>query len=468
MFDDKSRKFKNQTLGTMEIDSYKPYVGEKLIEDIKWLAEPLEGKIWANINSTFIGGGVAEILQSLIPAAKGLGINSQWYILEGSDQFFQITRTLHNLLQGEPQKLRLRDIFDYLNNVESNLENTSIAADMVVIHDPHPLSAILSNKIYGHMLWRCHIDTSKADLMIWKLLLPYINLFDGAIFTAPEYLHKDLNLPAYNLMPAIDPHREKNKLYPGEKALSILEPLFKENRIDPDRPIVLAVSRYAEQKNQKAIIKAFSKMKKIDKNNKIAAQLVIIGNTAKNDPLALQLYQDLKDDNQDQDIHLLVNIDNNDQNIAAFMSLAKCFIHIPTSEGFGLSVSEALWHGLPVIASNVGGLIHQIIPEKNGYLVKSNDLESVANYLHKILADEQLKNSLGREGRKHVIKNFLLPRLLKQYLILFRYYCEIDNKLPEFRINDITYKEIKQALYGREHWPFTSSELKKKLDKIIK
>jgi len=467
MFDDKSRKFKNHNLGTIEIDSYKPYVGEKAIEDLKWLAEPLENKIWANINSTFIGGGVAEILQSLIPAAKGLGINSQWFILEGSDQFFKITKTLHNLLQGEPQKLRLRDIFDYLNNVESNLENTAIAGDMVVIHDPHPLSAILSNKVYGHMLWRCHIDTSRADEMIWKLLLPYINLFDGAIFTAPEYLHQDLNLPAYNLMPAIDPSKEKNKLYTREKATVILSSLLEQNEIDPDRPIVLSVCRYDTQKNHRGIIKVFRELKQLDRKKSLSPQLVMIGNTAKHDLEGEQLFQDLKEMNQDPDIHLLINLDNNDQNIAAFMSLSSCFVHLPTNEGFGLSISEAMWHGLPVVASKVGGIIHQVVDQKNGYLVSGNDIKSAANHIFDILNNADLKSSLGKEGRKHVINNFLLPRLLKQYLLLFRYYCEIDNKLPDFRINQLTYKEIKQALYSREHWPFTTTELKNKLEKII-
>ena len=367
MFDDQSRKYKNQfvPLDAIDVDVYKQYVGDKVIDEIKWLAEPLQGKVWANVNSTFVGGGVAEMLNSVVPFAKGLGIKCRWFVIEGHDEFFTVTKKFHNMLQGVKDPITMEEIFHaYIENVTENLQKKRIPAHMVIIHDPQPAVAIMSGNIFGHALWRCHIDTSEASRRIWRFLLPYLNQYDGAIFTTPEFVKEGLNIPTYCITPSIDPIKEKNKQFTEEEARKQLEPLFAKYNIDMDRPIVLAVSRYDIHKNQNTIIQAFKKFKESYSSDQGDPQLIIVGNAASDDPEGEKMYDIiLKEigDAKDKDIYPLLNIEANDKNIGALMKLGKCFVHVSTKEGFGLVVTESLWQGTPVIGSAVGGIKKQVI-----------------------------------------------------------------------------------------------------------
>ncbi len=469
MFDDKSKKFKNQyvPLKDLDVNDYKQFVGREKIDSLKWLAEPLKRKVWANVNSTVIGGGVAEMLQSTVPFARSLGVDARWFIIEGSPEFFSVTKKFHNLLQGIKEEITMEEVFHaYLDTIRWNTEKTKVVGHMVVIHDPQPAAIVMSGNIYGQLLWRCHIDTSEASRRIWRFLLPYINHFDGAIFSNKEFMKDLIQIPAYEVHPSIDPLKKKNRLMTKKEALKALSNLFNKHNVDPKRPIVLAVSRYDIHKNQKAIVQSFKYLKEI-LPKKIKPYLIIVGNTAADDPEGDKRYKEILEEiGGDKDIHAWINVENNDECINALMTIADCFVHIPTKEGFGLVVTEAMWHKTPVIGSKVGGVKMQIVNGETGYVLEPHQIKVVAKKIKSILENPAEKKELGEKAQERVRNNYLLPHLVEKYLILMRYYLEIDNKIPDFRINELTYKEIKAALYGRTIWPFSSNDLKKRVETI--
>jgi len=469
MFDDRSRKYKNQyvPLEPIDVSLYEPFIGKEALDDIAFLAKPLRNKIWANVNSTFVGGGVAEMLQSVIPFARGLGIDARWFVIEGNEEFFIVTKKFHNLLQGVDQQISLTEIFHaYLDAIDENTRHVRVVGHMVTVHDPQPAAVIMSGNIYGHILWRCHIDTSSASRRIWRFLLPYINQYHGAIFTAPEFAKNNLQIPIYEISPSIDPLRKKNRHRSREEALKALEDIFSEHNIDPQRSIILAVSRYDIHKNQKGIIESFKLMKKHIAKDKHPI-LIILGNSATDDPEGDRMYHEIKTAaGDDKDIYLLLNVKNNDEVVGSLMAIADCFVHISTKEGFGLVVSEAMWQGVPVIGSKVGGIQKQVVNGVNGFLVDPHEYKEIARAMKALLEDKNLRKTYGKNARHHVRQHFLLPHMVRKDLLLMRYYLEIDNKIPEFRMNRLTYKEITQALYGRTVWPFSTNDLKKRIEAI--
>ncbi|MBU2044654.1 MAG: glycosyltransferase [Candidatus Omnitrophica bacterium] len=469
MFDDRSRKYKNQYVPLLPVDisRYEPFVGKEALDDIWNLAKPLQNKIWANVNSTFVGGGVAEMLQSVIPFARGLGIDARWFVIEGSEDFFTVTKKFHNLLQGVDQPISLQEIFHaYLDIIDVNTRKVKVVGDMITVHDPQPAAMVMNGNIYGHTIWRCHIDTSNASRRIWRFLLPYINQYEGAIFTAPEFVKDNLKIPTYEISPSIDPLRAKNKQRSRKEALKVLEPVFNKYNLDPQRPMVVAVSRYDIHKNQKGIIESFKLMKQSLAKG-MNPILVIMGNSATDDPEGNIIYEQVKKAaGDDKDIYLLLNVENNDEVVGSLMSIANCFVHISTKEGFGLVVAEAMWQGIPVIGSKVGGIPKQVVNGANGFLVGPYENSQIARVMQTFLEDKGLRDSFGQAARKHVAENFLLPQMLKKEIILMRYHLEIDNKNPDFRMNDLTYREITQALYSRKNWPFSTSDLKRQIESI--
>ncbi|MGD2279145.1 MAG: glycosyltransferase [Candidatus Omnitrophota bacterium] len=469
MFDDRSRKYSNQyvPLKPADVNLYEPFIGKEAMDHIKFLAAPLEKKVWANVNSTFIGGGVAEMLQSMVPLARGLGIDARWFVIEGSEEFFTVTKKFHNLLQGVDQDITLREIFHaYLDTIDENTREVEVVGHMVTIHDPQPAAIIMNGNVYGHIFWRCHIDTSGASRRIWRFLLPYINQYEGAIFTAKEFMRENIQIPAYEIHPSIDPLREKNKHRSRKDALKVLEGLFNEKNIDPERPIVAAVSRYDVHKNQRAIIEAFKLLKK-DLAKGVDPVLIMIGNSATDDPEGMTMYEKMKEAAEgEKDIHLLLNVENNDAVVGSLLSIADCFVHVSTKEGFGLVVSEAMWQGTPVVGSKVGGIKKQVVNGHNGFLVEPYERAETAKAVKSILEDKILRETLSKNALQTVQQHFLLPQMLYKHLILMRYCLEIDNKIPTFRMNGLSYKEITQALYGRTVWPFSTNDLKRRFEVI--
>jgi trehalose synthase len=469
MFDDRSRKFSNQyvSLDAVEPKAYEPFVGERTISALRWIADPLHEKVWANVNSTCVGGGVAEMLQSMVPFAKGLGVDCRWFVIEGTNDFFTVTKKFHNLLQGVDQDISLDEVFHaYLDTVHQNIETTKIVGHMVTIHDPQPAAVIMSGNVYGQVVWRCHIDTSEANLRIWRFLLPYINHYDGAIFTCPEFIRSPLQIPTYEISPCIDPLKPKNHQYSRKEALDVLGSLFNQHNVDPERPIVAAISRYDIHKNQHAVVEAFKKLR-TGLNKKVKPYLILLGNFATDDPEGEAMYDKvLSWIGEDADVHAWVNVPNNDKVVGALMAIADCFVHVSTREGFGLVVSEAMWQGTPVIGSNVGGIRKQVINGQTGYVTEPNDIDCIARRMKSLLENKEERDHMGAAAVEQVRNNFLLPHLVLRHLLLMRYYLEIDNRVPDFRINDLTFSEIKAALYGRTMWPISSDQLKRRIETI--
>ncbi len=204
---------------SLHIDDYEPFIGRERIDALKELAKPLAGESWANVNSTLAGGGVAEMLQRVVPLARSLGLQARWYVIRGNQEFFSVTKKFHNMLQGMDLHITLEEIFEaYLETIGDNARNTFIASDLVIVHDPQPAALVMNGVIFGNILWRCHIDTSAANKTIWRFLLPYINHCSGAIFTMPEFVGPGLQIPLYQITPCIDPLAEKNQQRTREQA----------------------------------------------------------------------------------------------------------------------------------------------------------------------------------------------------------------------------------------------------------
>jgi len=439
MFHDQSEKYLKEAppFEAAKLEDYQEAIGFNKLEKLKQLALPLENKVWAHVNSTYVGGGVAEMLKSLVPLAKGVGINAQWHCFEAhTEDFFYITKKFHDLIQGVEQPFDVDELHGvYIDNSIKNFENYYVKADLTIVHDPQPCATSVFGNYEGPKLWRCHIDTTSANKLIWNFFLPFINHYDGAIFTDKNFVKTGVRKPVYKVAPSIDPTSPKNKQLSESEARRILDPLFNKHNIDADRPIVLAVSRYDIHKNQATIIKAFKEIKKDKELQKKKPILVMVGNTATDDPDGLAMYGQMMEEREnDTDIFLLMNIENNDENIGALMRVANQFVHISTKEGFGLVVTEALWQGTPVIGSNVGGISQQVINDETGFLVEPFDIDQIKKKMKYMLLNPKESRMIGKQGMEHVRENFLLPSLLEKYMVLMRYYLGIDKNQPYFKI----------------------------------
>lgn len=439
MFHDQSERYleKLPPFEAVDLSYYRDAIGFDKMEKLKQLASPLEGKVWAHVNSTYEGGGVAEMLRGMIPLAKGLGINAEWHCMEAhTEDFFSVTKKFHDLIQGVDHPMSFEELHGvYIDNSLKNFENYYVKADLTIVHDPQPCATSVFGNYEGSKLWRCHIDTTSANKYIWNFFLPFINHYDGAIFTDENFVRRGINKPVFQISPSIDPYAPKNRQLTEKEAHRILEPLFNKHNIDAGRPIVLAVSRYDIHKNQSTILRAFKEMKKDREVQKRKPLLVMVGNTATDDPDGLAMYgQMMEERDNDTDIFLLMNIENNDENIGALMRIANQFVHVSTKEGFGLVVTEALWQGTPVIGSNVGGISQQVIDGKTGFLVDPFDMERIREKMKYLLLHPEGSQFIGEQAVEHVREHFLLPSLLEKYLVLMRYYLGIDQNQPWFKI----------------------------------
>ena len=436
MYDDQDAKYKKVfgELKSVDIEKYLLIIGAKEVEEIKRLSILLQGKTWCHVNSTFEGGGVAEMLKSIVPIAKGLGVNCKWYCIEGNKNFYSITKRLHNIFQGLEQEFTIEDLLEtYLETNKNNFENKQIISDVTVVHDPQPCASIVHGNYEGKMIWRCHIDTSEANEMIWNFLLPYINNYDGIIFSQRSFVRRGIKKPVYQITPAIDPLTVKNRQRTEKESYDTLSGISSQYNIDLDRPIILGVSRYDVHKNHERIINSFIKLKEDKSILNLKPILIIVGNSSTDDPEGMKMYRKIKEvANNDPDIYLLLNIENNDECVGALMKIAKIFIHISTKEGFGLVVTEALWQGTPVIGSDVGGIKLQVINGKTGYLVNPYNFNNIVIFMKYLLTNPEESERLGYNAIEHVRENFLITTLIKKYFILMRFLLGID--FPYFRI----------------------------------
>ncbi len=402
------------TLRQLSLDRYAEIVGENEIDQIRTLAEKLANRSVVHVNSTSsIGGGVAEILHRLVPLMKDVGLNAEWKVIEGTDEFFSITKTIHNALQGKPESLTEQMKKTYLQYNRENAMKLVIDSDYVVIHDPQPLALISSYpKRVGKWIWRCHIDLSHPNREFLEFLTPLIELYDASIFTMKQYVKEALGMKEIAIIPpSIDPLSTKNKPLPATRILSTLERFD----VNPDNPIMTQVARFDPWKDPLGVIDVYRMVKK--KVPKV--QLLLVAGMARDDPEGWAYYEkSVRYAGNDYDIHFLTDlIGVKDLEVNAFQSASDVVLQKSTREGFGMSVTEALWKSVPVVGGNVGGIPLQVIDGTTGFL--TNTVQETAEKTIYLLTHQNEAKRMGENGREHVLKNFLITRHLKDYLNLF-------------------------------------------------
>lgn len=393
-----------------EIKDYIKIVGKDKIEELYFLSSKLEGKKILNINSTAVGGGVAEILSRMVPLLKELGINVKWDVIKGDDRFFNITKKIHNALHGVDVSISQEE-YDYFVHInEKNSNEMDLDADIFFIHDPQPVVLIeKKRKIKGKWAWRCHIDFTNPKRDVFKFLKGYINKYDASVFSAPAFARSDIKIPKYLISPSIDPLSDKNRELPEETVYSILDKF----KIDRKRPIVTQISRFDYLKDPLGVIKVYKKVKRY-----IDCQLVLAGGGATDDPEGMKVLNEVMEASfGDPDIHVLFLPPGSDIEINALQRASSVILQKSLKEGFGLTVAEALWKGKPVIASAVGGIPLQITHKYSGILTYS--IEGTFHFLKELLNNSEYAMKLGENGRFHIKNNFLITRHLKDYILLF-------------------------------------------------
>ncbi|MBI1919849.1 MAG: glycosyltransferase [Geobacter sp.] len=388
----------------VSLEQYEPYIGAETIDRILEKSRKLRDLHVAHVNSTYYGGGVAEILSPLTLLLNNIGIRTGWRIIQGSPDFFSITKKMHNALQGD--KINLSDLKKriYEEVIEENAIRNHLYHDIVVIHDPQPLPLIDHFRKRGPWIWRCHLDLSSPNQELWNYLRKFVEKFDAVILTLKEYARK-IDTPQVYFRPAIDPFSIKNRELSEEEMQDRLD----HYGIPTDLPLVVQISRFDRWKDPEGVIKAFELARK-----KVDCTLVLLGNVATDDPEGHQVYESLLK-LRDERIIMLSHQDT--ALVNALQRKAAVVVQKSLREGFGLTVTEAMWKGAAVIGGKVGGIKHQIEDGENGFLVSS--VEETAERIVTLVKDEKLRRSMGKKARESVRKQYLITRLLEQYLDLF-------------------------------------------------
>jgi trehalose synthase len=396
-------------LAHKSLADYTHLVGRSLVEEIRELAEPLAGRRVVHLSATAFGGGVSEILYTLVPLMRDVGLEVEWQVIYGREEFFNATKLMHNALQGSPQDLTEEQWATWAQYNEMNARELSDGWDVCIVHDPQPaaLHVLVPEKAAG-WIWRCHIDVSTPNPATMERLLPYVQDYPASLFHVPGYVPEGMNGGVHIVPPAIDP------LAPKNMALSLEDAEFvcAQFGIDTQRPMLCQVSRFDPWKDPIGVIDAY----RIVKAARPDVQLALVGSMASDDPEGWDFYNStLAHADGDPDIHILNNFSNVGAiEVNAFQSLADVVIQKSTREGFGLTVSEALWKGRPFIGGDVGGIPLQVENGVSGYLVSS--VQECAERALDIVEDPALGKALGRRGKEYVRTHFLTPRYLRDYL----------------------------------------------------
>ena len=407
------------------LDSYAGAAGPEVIEHLRQLARPLAGKRVLHVNSTRVGGGVAEILARLVPLKRELGIDATWEVILGDADFFAATKGFHNSLQGSaalPSR-RLLDRYEEVNRANAErLRERLMEADFVFIHDPQPAALLRhTSGRRGKWIWRCHIDISRPYRPVWKYLRPFLREYDASVFSLASFA-QPLPHPLYLIAPSIDPLSEKNAPIPPDEVAATAAKFG----LDPARPVLLQVSRFDRFKDPVGVIRAFRGLR-----TAVPAQLVLAGGTADDDPESAGVLEEVRQEAAgDPEIHLLLLPPDAHRTINALQRRADIVLQKSLREGFGLTVTEALWKEKPVIAGETGGITLQIVNYHTGFLV--NTPEGAALRIRYLLNRPDLMREMGRKGRRHVRENFLLTRHLREYLTLMLALAEGGRDRIEF------------------------------------
>ena len=395
----------------LRLEDFRHIVPDETLAEIYSRAKGLYGKNIVHLNATYQGGGVAEILYSLVLLMNDVGINTGWRILHGSQEFFEITKSFHNALQGANFNLSERKKRLYLQVNENFSKFTHLDHDCVIVHDPQPLSLIRSYRKHQPWIWRCHIDLTNPHEELWDFLKGFLFKYDQVVFSSEKYFKKDLPVDQRLISPAINPLSQKNKDISDK---TILEHITKAG-IPTDKPIITQVSRLDPWKDPEGVIDVFKLVKE-----KVDCRLVFCYNVASDDPEGLRMYNKVykKANRLVKNGEILFVVGNNETLVNAIQRFSNIIIQKSTKEGFCLCVTEALWKGTPVVASNVGGIPTQIEDGKNGFLLEPKDTEGFADRIIHLLNNPKEGENLGKQGKETVREKFLITRLLSDYLYM--------------------------------------------------
>lgn len=390
------------------IKEYAKIIRPQNFDELMLLADRVRGRSVKMINSTSVGGGVAEILTRTVPLFNELGIRTKWDVIKGSGEFFGVTKAFHNALHGNKAEVTDHMLAIFNETTRANLSDMSFDEDVVIVHDPQPAGLVQAKvKSKAKWVWRCHIDTSHPQMDVWNFLRNYVEKFDASIFSTPWFA-RDLAIPQYFIYPAIDPLAEKNR----ELSHSEIDSVMRKYKIDRSRPIITQISRFDYLKDPIGVIDAYKLVKK-----HVDCQLVLAGGGASDDPEGEQVLREVEAAAEgDPDIHILLLPPFADLEINAIQRASTIILQKSLREGFGLTVTEALWKGKPVIASAIGGITLQVIHNFTGMLVHS--VEGAAYQIRYLLNNPHVAKRLGEYGKEHVREKFLITRKIRNYLLL--------------------------------------------------
>lgn len=401
------------TGGKVPLEEYKPILGDKKIAEIRILADRLVGKRVCHVNSTSYGGGVAEILHSLVPLMRAVGLDVEWQVIKGSPEFFSITKSMHNGLQGMQLNLTEEMKKTYLLFNEVNSKGLVLNHDFVVIHDPQPAPIIsYYHPEPGEWIWRCHLDLSHPNRPVLDFILPFLLQYSTLIFTMAQYVPELLKSKDIAIFPpSIDPLSAKNNPLQDTEITSILS----KYDVDPERPVVTQVGRFDPWKDALGAVDVY----RIVKKKLPQLQLLLIAIMAPDDPEAWTYYEKVaRYAGEDYDIHLLTDlIGVRDTEVNAFQRASDVVLQMSKREGFGLTVAEALWKEVPVVGRDAGGIPLQVRNGETGFLVQT--VEEASEKTLYLLTHVEEAREMGKKGREHIKQNFLITRLLEDYLRLF-------------------------------------------------
>lgn len=396
------------------IDDYRDIVGDKVVDNLYEEAKDLAGKHITHVNSTFMGGGVAEILNTLVPLMNGLGMQIGWRILKAVNTFYSVTKEFHNGLQGAYVRITDREKALYLQENETNSVFTHLVTnhDAIVIHDPQPLALInFYQKGKQPWVWRCHIDLSHPNREVWDFLKRFIIKYNCMIVSSEKFKQPKLRVPQHIIKPSINPLVIKNK----QLSSRTREAVLRKHGIDLDKPIIAQISRFDPWKDPLGVVEAYKKVKK-----QVNCRLVLMGNMASDDPEGPKIYHKVrrKIEKENLDVNIVMNSPDNDRVVNSLQTESEVIIQKSIREGFALTVTEALWKGTPVVGGNVGGIPSQVIDGKTGYLVRTP--AECAKRVTYLLKNPSIAKKLGDAGKEHVRKNFLTTRHILDYMLLFK------------------------------------------------
>lgn len=391
-----------------KLSDYRQVVGRNVIEELYILASHVGDRSIRMINSTAVGGGVAEMLHRVVPLLNELGVSAKWEVIKGGEDFFEITKAFHNALQGKAGVFQDHVFKTYLAYNEMNNNSMTFDEDLIVVHDPQPAALIHWHKRRKNKwVWRCHIDLSRPNQQVWDFLRPFVEAYDAAIFSSPLF-SPELAIPQYRFYPAIDPLADKNR----DLDESYIDAVMEKYGIPRDKPIVAQISRYDPWKDPVGVIEAFKLARK-----HVDCRLLLVGDKAADDPEAEEILARVKEAaGDDPDIHIIFLASSIPTEINAFQRASDVILQKSLREGFALTVSEALWKYRPVIGSAVGGIPAQIIHGYTGMLVHS--VEGASLQIRRLLNQPELARRLGENGHRRVENEFLITKILRRYLLL--------------------------------------------------